>query len=347
MPVSSIDMFFACSLVVSVALVAMAFVAGTMQTQINSMQDLNQESYLKGLADHLVSSYGAPENWGSTLDIPVTFGLSSSSTNRLYDLDADKISRLNSQNQYALPYLNVLKAAKINNIAFGVSVSQMLAIEVLPSGNSTVDDVTAYTFQVSVSQDAGPVRANLHCYALANSFLTDVSAVTSSAGTGSITVNIPTSYSGSALLVVFARASFDDRLCAYNVYSFAHQSDSPQPNLTFLGLSPLNNTLDVQLNYPAVTVENVCAFSYAYSANVTPTSSTTYAIPDFVDKSPTVLVAQGVSGTFRFGEWVSYPSVPLTFGDDFSNSAVHVFIYTVTINDALYRLTLRFGDLGN
>ena len=347
MPASSIDMFFACTLVVSVALIAMAFVAGTMQTQINSMQDLNQESYLKGIADHLVSSYGTPENWGSTHDIPVNFGLSSSSTNCLYELDVDKISRLNSQNQHALSYMEVLNAARISNIALGVSVSQMLSIEVVLSDNSTVDDVTAYTFQVTVSQDAGPISANLHCYALANSFLTDVSTVTSNAGTGSITVNIPTSDSGPVLLVVFARASFDDRLCAYTAYSFAHQSDSPQLNLTFLGLSPINNTLNVQLNYPSVTVENVYAFSYSYSANVTPTSNTTYAIPDFVDKSPTVLIAQGVNGTVRFVEWISYPSVPLTFGDDLSDSSAHIFVYTVTIRDALYRLTLRLGDAVN
>ena len=41
MPSVSIDTFFACTLLVSVAIVATAFLAGTMQTQIGNMQDLN------------------------------------------------------------------------------------------------------------------------------------------------------------------------------------------------------------------------------------------------------------------------------------------------------------------
>ncbi len=347
MPASTIDMFFACTLIVSVAIISTAFLAGTMQTQIGSMQDLNQESYLQGIADHIVSSYGTPSEWGSTQNPPESLGLSATTSNRPFTLDADKISRLNTQNLYTLSYYEALSAARISNIAFGVSVSQMLSIDVALVSNITVDSTVSYTFEVSVYQDAGPVQATLHCYILASSFLTNVSNVTASSGIGSVNVAVPNSAAGPTVFVVFAQASFDDKLCAFTVYSFAHLSESPQPNRTFLGLSPLNNTLTLQQNYPATTVSKVYALTYDYSANLNSTSTSTYAIPAFVDKSPVVMVVQGANDTVSFNEWVVYPQIPLTFGGDFSNSSANVFVYIVTIDEVLYKLTLRFGDVVN
>ena len=347
MPATSIDMFFACTLVVSVALIATAFLAGTMQTQINSMQDLNKQDYLQTIADHIVSSYGTPVDWGSTSGVPANFGLSASNSAGLFELDVDKISRLSSQNEYSLSYFEVSRAARLNNIAFGVSLSQMMSIDVELSGTSTLGDVTTYTFTFSVRQDSGPLIADLHCYVFARDFIGSVSNVTSSSGVCSISVEIPNSSSGPAMLVVFARASFDDRMTAFDVYPFAHLSTEPSPNRTFLRLSPLNYSLTINPNFLEATVENGFAFSYAYQLNLTSTSSTTYAIPRILDKSPVVLVVQGVNGTSPFVEWVSYPQLPLDVGADFKNSEENVFVYPVTINGALYKLTLRFGDVIN
>ena len=345
MPATSIDMFFACTLVVSVALIATAFLAGTMQTQINSMQDMNKQDYLRTIADHLVSGCGSPADWGSTSDAPVSFGLSAANSQGLFELDVDKISRLNSQNAYALTYLDVFKAARLNNIAFGTSVSQILQIGVALSSIDTGVNVISYTFRVSVTQDTGPINANLHCYALASGFVGDVSNYTSSLGVGYVTVELPNVSSGPAGLIVFAKASFNDRLTAYDVYPFTHLSGEPQANHTFLGLSPLNCTLNVNPKYASVTVRNVSAFSYSYQSNLTETATGTYDIPSFVDKSPIVLVAQGVNGTTQFNEWTAYPQVPLDLGADFSHSETNVFVYAITINGVLYKLTLRFGDV--
>jgi hypothetical protein len=240
MPTVSIDTFFACSLIVSVALLATASLVGTMQTRINSFQDLNKDDYLRTIAEHIVTSYGTPVDWGSSNAVPTTFGLSDSDSPHLYALDIDKISRLNSQNSYSLSHIQVSNAARLNNIALGISLSQMLSITVMPSANATIGDATAYTFKISVSQASGPTSASLHCYVVARDFLSDVSNTTSSAGIGYVSVQIPNSSSGPALLIVFARASFDDRITSYEAYSFAHLSQEPSPNHTFLGLSPLN-----------------------------------------------------------------------------------------------------------
>jgi hypothetical protein len=345
MPANSIDTFFACTLVVSVALIATAFLAGTMHTQISSMQDLNKQDYLQTIADHIASGCGAPTDWGSSGSIPDSFGLSASNAAGLWILDTDKVTRLNSQNIYALAYPQVSQAAKLNNIAFGASIAQMLQIEITPLSNSTTGDVSSYTFQVAVSGDAGPVNANLHYYAVAHDFENMASNATSSQGIGEVTVELPSSARGPALLVVFARATFDDSLTVYAVYPFVHLSGDLEPNRTFLTLSPLNNTLTVNSTYPNTTVENAYAFSYSYQTNLTSASNSSYTFPAFTDKSPTVLVTQGTNGTLQFNEWTAYPQIPVNFGADFSQSETNVFTYPVTINDVLYRLTLRFGDV--
>ena len=344
MPAISIDTFFACSLLVSVALLATASIAGTMQAQINSMQDLNKEGYLRNIAEHLVTSDGTPADWGSTGAVPSGFGLSDGDSSHLYALDIDKISMLNSENDYALSYLQVAQAARLNNIALAVSVSQMLSITVTLSDTSSVAGETAYTFRISVSQASGPLSAALQCYVVAQDFVGEVSNTTSSAGVGYITAQIPNASNGPALLIVFARASFDDRITSYGAYSFAHQSQEPTPNHTFLGLSPLNYTLNLDENFPDITIEHGYAFSYTYQSNLTSTSTNTYAIPEFADQSPTVLVISGLNGTTSFVEWTTYPNIPLDFGSNFDNSERNVFVYTILVKGTLYKLTLSFGD---
>jgi hypothetical protein len=344
-PAISIDTFFACSLVVSVALLATASLAGTMQAQINGMQDLNKDAYLRNIAEHLVTSDGTPVDWGSSGVVPSGFGLSDSGSSDLYALGIDKIGRLNNQNAYALSYIQVSQAARLTNIALGVSVSQMLSITATLFATVSIGHETAYTFKISVNQASGPATAALHCYVVAQDFVSDASNTTSSAGVGYITVQIPNAASGPALLVVFARASFDDRITSYGAYSFAHLSQEPSPNHTFLELSSLNYTLSLKKNFPDITIGHGYAFSYAYQTNLTSTSATTYAIPEFVDKSPTVRVISGINGTTSFVEWTAYPDIPLNFGSNFENSERNVFVYTVLIKGALYQLSLSFGDV--
>ncbi|XES78451.1 MAG: hypothetical protein ACBZ72_06145 [Candidatus Bathyarchaeia archaeon] len=93
------------------------------------------------------------------------------------------------------------------------------------------------------------------------------------------------------------------------------------------------------------TVDAVCAFSYTYQSNLTSLPDNSYALTDFTDASPTIIVLQGTNGTADFAEWVAYPQVPLDFGADFSRSETNLYIYPVTIDGALCMLTLRFGDV--
>ena len=75
MPSTSIDTFFACSLLVSVAIIATAFLAGTMQTRIDNFQGSNN-NLLQNIADPIVTSCGIPQEWGRNANItPSSFGL--------------------------------------------------------------------------------------------------------------------------------------------------------------------------------------------------------------------------------------------------------------------------------
>jgi hypothetical protein len=347
LPTSSIDTFFACSLLVSVAIIATAFLAGTMQTQIKNMQDLNQQDYLRNIADHMVTSCGDPTNWGSINNVPKSFGLSTNNNDRLYELDADKMTRLNSLNDYAISYYAAFTATRLSNIAFGVSFSQMLDVNIAPIGNAAIGNATEYTFQISVSQDTGPVRADLHSYIIANNFTGTASNSTSDSGFGQIAVDIPNSSSGPSTLLVFARAAYDDRLTSFAVFSFQHLSESPQTNQSFVSLSPLNYTLNLRTNYPNITVEKAYAFTYSRQSDLNFRSNSSCPIPDFLDKSPIVLLVQSKYDSTSYNDWTAYPEVPLNFGADFSHSEINAFVYPVTINDVLYKLTLLFGDVIN
>jgi hypothetical protein len=314
-----------------------------MQTQINSVQDLNEQAYLQAIADHIVTSVGSPVEWGANAEPPTAFGLAQSGSTAAYALDVDKLSRLSSENLYALSYLDMSKSARLTNLAFSVSLSQMLNVDVALSGNSSAGDYVTYTFTVSVSHDAEGVEATLKGYLVAPDFVGEISNSTSASGVGYLTLQVPTTSSGAALLVVFARASFDERVTAYSAYLFGHLAAEPQPNHTFLRQSPINYSLAVSKNYPTVALSRSVALSYSYASNLTSASDASYVIPAFLDKSPIVLVTTGTNGTETFAEWTSYPQLPKDVGADFSNSEQNLFVYTVTVKGALYKLTLCFG----
>jgi len=328
-----------------VAILATVYATGTLQTQIGSMQDTNKRDYLQAIADRIVLSPGDPPNWGSLGLVPASFGLSDSHSQQSFDLDADKVSRLSTLNAYELTYSQIVRATRLNKIAFGISIDPILSIHVEPLSNVTETDSTTYTFIIQVAKDSRPMASNLHFYIVAPNYLDNATANTSSDGVANISLQIPNSSRGQALLVVFARANFDARMTALETYSFAHLSSEPLPNLTFLKLSPLNYSLNVTANSPDARFSDGYAFSYSYQSNLTATSNSTLEVPNLVENSPIALVAQGFNGTTSFTEWTTFPQLPQEKGADFADSEVNVFQYIVTIRGTFYKLKISLGDL--
>jgi len=347
LPSTSIDTFFACTIIVTVALIATAFLCSTMQSSINSTQDINKESYLQAIAEHIITNPGSPVNWGASSSVPVSFGLAAASSTTPYELDIDKITRLNSLNNYSLSYFDMETAAELNNIALGITVSQVMTINIEQTSNSTIDNNEFFNFTISTSIDSEPTSASINCYIVAaNNSPSSVTGSTSDIGVGSVTVQIPNAATGNAVLIVFARASFDDRITSYAIYNFQDSSQESAPSNDILTLTPLNYTLSYTTNSTDLTIQNGYVFSYTYQQNLTPVQGTTqYLIPTIIDNSPFVIVLCGTNNGAYFQEWTSYPQVPLQAGSSFENSEENVFSYLVTINGVLYKVDISFGDV--
>ncbi len=229
--------------------------------QNTSTQDINKDSYLKAIADNIIANPGSPTEWGTSNALPVDFGLASSLSHNAYELDMDKICRLNSLNNYSLSYFDLTKAAKLN-LALGIKVSPLMSINVLQSSNSSVGMNTSFTFRISANIDSKPTSASLHCYFVADTYFNEVNASIPDAGVGQVTIQIPTSEIEDALLIAFARASIDDRITTFAVYNFGQSTQELIPNSTNLALSPLNYTLS--LNETGSRFLNGVVFSYSY-----------------------------------------------------------------------------------
>ena len=346
MPSTSIDTFFACTIIVAAALIATAFLCSTMQTSINSTQNINKESYLQAIADHIITNPGAPINWGTSSGVPTDFGLAAGSSTIPYELDIDKITRLNNLNNYSLSYLDMENAAKLNNIALGITVSQVMSINIEQTSNSAIGNNASFTFAILTSIDSEPTSASLNCYVVANNYLTNVTNSTSGIGVGYVTVQIPSAATDNAMLIVFARASFDDRITSYAIYSFLNSTQESAPSNDILTLTPLDYTLSFTTNSTDLTIQNGYVFSYVYQQNLTSVQGATqYLIPTIIDKSPFVIVICGFNNDTYFQEWTSYPQVPLTAGSTFEGEEQNVFSYMVTINSVLYKVDISLGDV--
>jgi hypothetical protein len=310
---------------------------------ITGLQNLNEEDYMLKIAEHTLVNPGSPADWGKNVSItPDVFGLAKDNSFS-YELDADKVSRLNSQNGYSLSYFEMMQTLRLEKVALHFVFSQVLDIDVTLDSNVTVDDSTLYSFNVFVNRNQVPVETNLQCYIFAYNFFNDTSSTTSSNGQGIVEATIPDSSNGTALLVVFARASYDQRITAQTVYAFGHLASEPAPNNTFLNLSPVNGTLEVDSKVSDVSLDDAYVFSYGYESDLTSTSNETYTIPDFLDSSPQVLVVVGWSSSDFFVEWVTYPQIPLEMGANFEDAECFSFNYLVTIDGVLYRLNVQCG----
>jgi hypothetical protein len=132
-------------------------------------------------------------------------------------------------------------------------------------------------------------------------------------------------------------------LTAQSVYTFGHLSSEPSTHNSFLTLSPINQTLQIDTNVSGVSLESAYGFSYGYNSTLTSTSNETYTIPNFLGSSPQLLVVTGWNSSDFFVEWVAYPQVPLEIGPNFEGVECFALDYVVTINDVFYRLSVQCG----
>jgi hypothetical protein len=327
----------------------MAIMPKVMYPFMDGLSNENDSERLQQLAQYILLTTGTPTDWGDSCGaIPANFGLASNNTGP-YSLDADKITRLNSENCYAITYAQLLEALKVSNVALGINIQPIFNTSVALLSNVNKGSQTSYNFTITTEDSGLAVASNLSNYFIVGNYVNNTVVSTDSSGKGVASFIVPNSVNGSALLIVFARAQADSSVVSYEVYSFGHNASTPKPNETFARLSPLNRVLNASFNYSDERVSGAYAFSYDNWTDLTQFSSTKqtaeYSFPRFLDRSATILVLTGFNGTKSFAEWVAYPQIPLSIGTNFDSSTstgdVASFTYIVTINSALYSLQIK------
>ncbi|MEM3458825.1 MAG: hypothetical protein QXL71_05100 [Candidatus Bathyarchaeia archaeon] len=352
MPAISIDTFFACSLMVILALSAMAGTSKMLYPYINNVADQNIQERFKEISRYILLNAGAPLSWGqNSQTMPEIFGLAKAEAQGPYELDIDKVSRLNSENLYALSYAQIFTALKMSDVSFKIEVELIFEVSISLTATFNGTDETVYQFEVLTEDQGIAVQADLKGYVIAEDYL-EATNVYASNGRTSLNVTLPNTVEGPVLFVVFAKARCDNRIVSFGVYAFAHNSAEPSSKGTFLRLSPLNYVLNASFAYPETVLSDAYALTFDYNSTLTQIASgnqsAAFQIPQFHDSSPTVLIVTGQNLTTFFAEWATYPQIPLQIGADLSNllvtSNVFVYTYIVTIDSGFYKCTFWLGS---
>ena len=352
MPVSSVDTFLACSLMLILIVSAMAGMTKILQPYISHLANGEEGLWHRRLCEYLLLSSGTPQNWGEIKESnPSTLGLASL-TQKPYELNPDKISRLNSENIYSLTYQEILKAFGTSDFSLNIKVHPLFEVSINLTASHIEGATTTYTFKMTTAKSGYTLATALKCYITLETYISTISTTTDQNGTGYVNVTLPNSLSGPALLVTFAKAETYSQVMSFNAYTFSHNNpDTPEPNKTFLQLSPIEQTLTASLQKPNLTVQNAYVFTYNYQFDLPQITSENqtleYRIPKLLEASPVIFVLNGNNASNAFTEWCTYPQVPLEIGADFndltSKSNTIAQPYIVSINSIFYEsiITLR------
>jgi len=331
---------------------AIVSTTNTLRPLMNELPHRNDAERFQQLAQQLLLNEGAPPNWGSLRDVvPESLGLANAASSLPYQLDIDKVSRLNSQNIYSLSYSQLWQSLGVSDVSFRIEIKTLFNLSTTLISTTRRVNETTYQFDAYAEKSGTPVLARLHGYVVVRDYVSSFASSTSSNGHSSISVTIPNSVNGTAILLTFAKAESNPQIVAFNVYTFSHNSSEPLPNRTFTRLNPLNYVLNVTFTYPSEEVLKALVFTYNYNFSLNEKSRSAqtaeYDIPRLLDASPTLLVITGLNASSSFAEWVSYPQLPLEIGADFDqsdNGAKTIsFSHIMTINSALYEIVTKWG----
>jgi len=336
---------------VLLVLSAMAATAGLIYPHISSSFGTQASKRFGEIAKHILLSVGKPADWGeNSQTVPEEFGLAEDKAAVPYTLDVDKVSRLNSENLYALTYAQIYTSLKIPDISFRIEIKPIFETSINLVATYENESETTYEFEAATLRSGANVPAELRLYVIAENFLQNF-GVHSSDGEICFNVTIPKSVDGPALLVVLAKSKFNEKIVSFAMYAFAHNLQDPAPKSGLLRLSPLNYTLTVVPNNPEINLSKVYALTFNYHQTLEQKASqnglVTFGIPKFLDASPTVLVVAGWNSTQFFIEWTVYPQLPVEMGisptESMNLSDFYAYTYLVTVNSAVYKCIIWLG----
>ena len=284
-------------------------------------------------------SQGEPESWGQG-GTPSSLGFASGS--EPYELDTDKVTRLNPSSAYSVNYSSLWQALGVDDISFCIEVKPLFESTLSLVSSQAEGGETTYNFTLSTASGGYPVQCDVSYYLMLGNSTYTSSGSTDSSGLGAVTFTLPGSTNGTALLISIAES--EASIMSHEVLPFAHNSEATNALGSFATLSPLNHTLSVEYVTNA-TAWRVAVFSRDYAFNLT-SGESGYAVPRLLDGGPMVLALTGVNGSECWAEWAAYPQVPLAVGadmsDDYLVSDVVRESYVVEVSGGLYRFEVLF-----
>jgi hypothetical protein len=353
MPASSIDTFFACSLMVILIVSAMAGTTKVVQPYLDDLAHTNDIERHKGLAEYLLVCTGNPANWGAKKIVPSAFGLSSE-IRRAYELDIDKVTRLNSHNIHSITYPDILDALGTTAVSVNIKIHTLFEVAICLTSKHNGGMNTTYAFQITTTKSGFPIPTWLRTYTAIDTYVEETVSDAPD-GRSELNATLSNSLNGTAILIVFAQAKACPQVMAVNAYLFGHNADSPEPNHTFLRLSPLSYLLNVSSRDQTVELHSAHVFTYTYHFMLPPASAgnqtVEYTIPRLSEASPLVLLVNGKNGSTSFAEWTTYPQLPLEIDPDFNDSTARsntvAAVYVVSVGSVLYQAIITCRSVQN
>jgi hypothetical protein len=303
------------------------------------------------LSLNLILNTGQPTDWGQTTEAPTAFGLAKAGNHLPYELDPDKLTRLNMLNAFSVPYHEVWGIVGEKDLTFQIKIQPVFTVNATLTAAQPNGATTNYQFHITTDQSGKPIATQLSGYLIAGDFLVGATAL-ALGGSGELTFSVPSSYSGSVAVVCFAQSNVDARMCSFTTFNLDLDSLALSANGSFAQLSPLNGVLYADFS-EQTTVQRAVALTFGGNSTLTAVNQTSqhaeYALPDLPEAGPIALVVAGNNGTASGASWVMYPQVPLQIGADFDNSVTGAKTaaqtYVVTCNGALYQATVTWGGL--
>jgi hypothetical protein len=288
---------------------------------------------------YILLSRGKPSGWG-TGGTPTELGLAAGGNP--YELDIDKVTRLNPDHSQSLNYSTLWQALGIDDVSFRISVEPLFNLTLTLASSQVQGSDTVYDFSATTMRDGFPLPCQVSYYVAVGNSTYSSSGSTTLGGSGNVLFALPNSLNGTALLIGIARA--ESSITSFDVLPFAHNIGQPSQPGAFTSLSSVDYTLGVSLADGAATW-NAAVFSHDYSFNLT-ASGSDYIIPWLLDGGLMVVTLTGINGTDRWAEWVAYPQIPFEVGGDMDNdyvvSDVSALEYVVEIEGGLYRFRMNF-----
>lgn len=353
MPTTSIDTFFACTLMVIVIVSAMAATSNISYSLINASKNSNASERCAQISRYILLNEGNPPNWGEINDtVPTVLGLAEIGSSTAYKLDKDKVTRCNPRNMFSVNYGQVYSLLGMPDISFEIEIRTIFDVEITQTAIIPLQNRTTYQFKILTEKTGLPLETNINAYLFAEDYFDSITGTTSN-GETSISVTLDNQTKGPVLLTVLAQSVADGNMISYGSYAFAHNSAPPELEGSFLNLSPLNQSVEISVIGSDISLSQVYAIEMIHNSTLqgVQIGNQTYSlgIPHFLDSGPTLIVATGHKGSAFFAEWTAYPQLPLRFGADLTDvsaaSSVSSHYYVVSVRSTSYICIVRMSGV--